>query len=212
MADDAVAADRELGAPTDTDDSGQDADHRDAGTDSFGAEAEADAVDQGPPARRMTGFRTTVAVGLAAIVALGIVAGWLSVSAHRLHQREEQGAEFLRVGRQGALNLTTISYADADSAVQRILDISTGAFRDDFKKRSGPFLDVVKQTQSITEGTVTEAALESMQNDHAQVLLAVSVRTTSPAQPPQEPHLWRMRITVQKGGDGAKMSDVAFVP
>jgi Mce-associated membrane protein len=200
MADDVDSAARKLSAPTES--------HADR----LDGDVDVDATPPGSTGARTTGMRLAVAVGVAAIAALGASGGWLGVSAYRLHQSEQQRAQFLRIARQDALNLTTISYTDADKAVRRILDSATGAFRDDFEKRSGPFVDVVKQTQSTTEGTVTEAGLESARNDQAHALVAVSVTTTSPAQPEQQPHLWRMRITVEKVGDGAKMSDVAFVP
>ena len=212
MADDVDSADRKLSAPTESDGRREESRHGDDQADPLD-----DATDVGATAprgtdARTTGIRLAVAVGLAAIVALGSSGGWLAVSAYRLHQSAQQSAQFLGVARQGALNLTTISYTDVDGAVQRILESATGAFHDDFQKRSGPFVDVVKQTQSTTAGTVTEAGLESAQNDQAKVLVAVSVTTTSPAQPARQPHLWRMRITVEKVGDGAKMSDVAFMP
>jgi Mce-associated membrane protein len=116
------------------------------------------------------------------------------------------------VGRQGALNLTTISYTEADADVARILDSATGTFHDDFQKRSQPFIEVVKQAQSKTEGTVTAAGLESVKGDSAQVLVAVSVKTTNAGAPEPQPHAWRMRIDVQKVDDGVKVSNVGFVP
>ena len=212
MADDVDSADRKLSAPTESDGRREEGRHGDDEADPLDADTDIGATAPRGTDARTTGIRLAVAVGIAAIVALGASGGWLAVSAYRLHQSEQQRAQFLRVARQGALNLTTIGYTDADSAARRILDSATGAFHDDFQKRSGPFVDVVKQTQSITKGTVTEAGLESAQNDQATVIVAVSVKTTSSAQPEQQPHLWRMRITVQKVGDGAKMSDVAFVP
>jgi Mce-associated membrane protein len=212
MADDVDSADRKLDAPTDSDDSRPEKQHGDDEPDRREGDIEADATPSGGPSARITGIRLAVAVEVAAIAALGALGGWLGVNDHRLDQSSQQRDQFLRVGRQGALNLTTISYADVDRAVQRILDSATGAFHDDFQRRSKPFVDVVKQTQSTTEGTITEAGVESTQNDQAKVLVAVSVTTTSPTQPEQPPHMWRMRITLEKVGSGAKMSDVAFVP
>ena len=50
-----------------------------------------------------------------------------------------------------------------------------------------------------------------MTGDQGRVLVAVTVKSADPAQAEQEPRFLRMRITVQKVGDGAKVSDVAFV-
>ena len=124
----------------------------------------------------------------------------------------EQRELFLQVGRQGALNLTTIDWQHADTDVQRILDSATGTFYDDFSKRKQPFIDVVKKAQSKSVGTITQAGLESDSGDEAQVLVAVSVKTSNLGGADQAPRAWRMRITVQKMGDQAKVANVAFVP
>jgi Mce-associated membrane protein len=91
------------------------------------------------------------------------------------------------------------------------LDSATGRFKDDFQQRSQPFIDVVKKAQSKSQGTITEAALESMTGDHAQVLVAVSVKTSAAGAEEQHPRSWRMRISLQKTGTSAKVSDVQFV-
>jgi Mce-associated membrane protein len=145
------------------------------------------------------------------VLALAGLAGWLGWQAYQSHQYDAQRALLLEVGRQGALNLTTISYTEADADVQRILDSSTGTFYDDFKNRSRPFIDVVKQAHSKSVGTITEAGLESVQGDSAQVIVAVSVKTST-AGGDQAPRSWRMRIGVQMVGADGKVSNVEFVP
>jgi Mce-associated membrane protein len=116
------------------------------------------------------------------------------------------------VARQGALNLTTIDWQHAEADVHRILDGATGEFYDDFAKRSQPFIDVLKQAQAKTVGTITEAGLESETSDSAQALVAVSVQTSNAGEVEQVPRAWRMRINVQKVGDQVKVSNVGFVP
>ncbi|EUA58499.1 hypothetical protein I550_1642 [Mycobacterium intracellulare 1956] len=118
----------------------------------------------------------------------------------------------VRIGRQGALNLTTIDWQHADADVQRILDSATGTFYDDFSHRSKPFIDVVKKAQSKSVGTITEAGLESQSGNEAQVLVAVSVKTSNLGAAEQDPRHWRMRVIVQKVGNDMKVSNVAFVP
>lgn len=167
-----------------------------------------DAHDTGPS----TGVRLALAVGGATIVVLAALVAWLGYRAYESHQVQQQRLLFLQVGRQGALNLTTIDYTEADADVQRVIDSSTGTFRDDFQKRAGPFIEVVKQAQSKSVGEITEAGLESQQGDQAQVLVAVTVKTSSAGAEEQQPRAWRMRMTVQKVGDGAKVANVEFVP
>jgi Mce-associated membrane protein len=148
------------------------------------------------------------------VVALAGLTGWLGFRTYQSHQADEQHKLFLQVGRQGALNLTTIDWQQADKDVQRILDSATGTFYDDFDKRSKPFVEVVKQAQSKSVGTIAEAGLEpsSITDNGAQVLVAVTVKTSNAGAPEQAPRAWRMRISVQKVDDGAKVSNVEFVP
>ena len=156
---------------------------------------------------------TPIAVGVGTLVALLAVGGWLGFRLHQDHQVDDQRSLYLQVARQTAINLTTINYAEVDADIKRVLDSATGGFHDEFQNRSGPFVEVVKKVQSKTEGTIADAGLVSSTKDQAQVLVAVSVKTsmgTAPAD--QEPRRWRMRLTVDRVGDGAKVSNVEFVP
>ena len=158
------------------------------------------------PSLRVTLFGVVMVVVLAGLV------GWLGFRAHQSQQAQTQRSQFLQVARQGALNLTTIDWQHAEADVHRILDGATGEFYDDFAKRSQPFIEVLKQAQAKTVGTITEAGLESETTDSAQALVAVSVQTSNAGEPEQVPRAWRMRINVQKVGDQVKVSDVGFVP
>jgi Mce-associated membrane protein len=165
-----------------------------------------------PAAPRPHGLRLALAMGLLIVTALGGLVGWLGFRADQSHEREQQRGMFLAAARQGALNLTTISYTEVDADIKRILDSATGTFHDDFEKRSQPFVEVVKRAQSKSQGTITEAGLESMQADNAHALVAVTVTTSNAGAAQQEPRSWRMRIDVEKVGDMAKLSNVEFVP
>ena len=153
-----------------------------------------------------------IAVGFAVIVALLGVGGWLGFRVHQDDQVRAQRNLYVQVARQTAINLTTISYTEVDADIKRVLDSATGDFHEEFQNRSQPFVEVVKKVQSKTEGTIAEAGLLSCTKDQAQVLVAISVKTSMAAAPDQEPRRWRMRLTVDKNGDGAKVSKVEFVP
>jgi Mce-associated membrane protein len=236
MADDAAAPDGELSKSTATEEASSATEPESAGSETDGAaetetatdaesedgdEDSADDADydeeapdeEAAPAKpRMSHLRLATIAGLVLVVALGGLTGWLGFRAYKSHQAYEERNLFLQVGRQGALNLTTIDWQQADANVQRILDSATGTFYDDFQKRAGPFVEVVKQAQSKSVGTIAEAGLESESDNSAQVLVAVTVKTSNAGAPEQAPRAWRMRITVQKIGDDAKVSNVEFVP
>ena len=171
-----------------------------------------EAGEAAPAKSRMSHLRLATIAGLALVVVLAGLTGWLGFRTYQSHQADEQRKLFLQVGRQGALNLTTIDWQQADQDVQRILDSATGKFYDEFEKRAQPFVEVVKQAQSKSVGTIAETGLESESDNGAQVLVAVTVKTSNAGAPEQAPRAWRMRISVQKVGDDAKVSNVEFVP
>ena len=175
------------------------------------AESE-DGEDLATSNRPRSGLRLALAFGIAAVLTLGALAGWLGYRAYQGHETAQQRELFLQVARQGAINLTTVSYTEAEADVQRILDSSTGTLYDDFLKRSQPFIEVLKQAQSTSAGTVTSAGLESVNGNEAQVLVTVQVKSSNVGATEQAPRAWRMRMNVRKVGDGAKVSNVTFVP
>ncbi|BBX42860.1 hypothetical protein [Mycobacterium simiae] len=161
--------------------------------------------------RRLTRAGSALVTGALILAGVTGLAGWLGYSAYQAHRAQAQRDQFVSVARQGAVNLTTIKYTEVDADVQRIIDLATGSFREDFEQRAKPFIEVVKAAQSKSEGTVTDAGLESQQGDSAQVLVAVAVKSqTAGGEEPQRE--WRMRIEVRAVGADAKVSNVVFVP
>jgi Mce-associated membrane protein len=191
----------------------EDIDAEDIDAEDIDAE-DAGAEDTKKPARQwLSNIPRPIAVGVAIIVALVGLGGWLGYRVHQDHQVQAQRNLYVQVARQTAINLTTINYAEVDADIKRVLDSATGGFHDEFQNRSQPFVEVVKKVQSKSEGTIAEAGLLSYTKDQAQVLVAVSVKTSMAAAPAdQEPRRWRMRLTVDKTGDSAKVSNVEFVP
>ncbi|QLL09839.1 Mce protein [Mycobacterium vicinigordonae] len=216
-----AAATEEVEAVADHDEAAEDGDQAEDADDGAQAEA-ADVAEEGAAdddARRaksvrswFTPLRLAAAVGLVVVLSLGGLVGWLGVRTYEMRQDQELRELFLRVGRQGAVNLTTIDWQNVNNDIQRILDSATGAFYEDFSKRSQPFIDIVKKVQSKSVGTVTEAGLESVSHNEARVLVAISVKTSNLGAEDQPLRSWRMRLDVQRVGDGAKISNVLFVP
>jgi Mce-associated membrane protein len=149
--------------------------------------------------------------GSVVVLVIAVLAGWLGFRAYQSHEEQAQRSHFLQAAKEVALNLTTIDWHQAEGDVQRILDGATGQFHDDFAMRSQPFVDVVKQAESTSVGTITEAGLESEGAGSAQVLVAVAVKTSNAGVPEQDSRAWRMRVSVEKVGDQAKVSNVEFV-
>ncbi|WP_135457490.1 Mce protein [Mycobacterium sp. DL99] len=167
------------------------------------------AADDAAPKRLHFPFAGVI--GGALVVGLVALAGWLGYGYYQAHHEQQRRAMFVDTAREGATNLTTIDWEHAEDNIQRVLDISTGKFYDDFERRSKSFLDVVKQIKSKSVGTVTSSGLESYSNDKADVLVSVTVRSTNAGVPEQKPQVWRMVLTVQDIEGKTKVSNVEFI-
>lgn len=152
----------------------------------------------------------TIAAAVA-IVGLLAVSGWMIYQHHNVLQRRQSAAAYVATARQGVINLTSLDYNKANESVQRVLDIATGEFRDDFQKRAADFTDVVKDSKAVTEGTVAATGLESMNKDSAVVLVLAYESVTNVAGAKDEPRTFRFRVTVVHDSDELKVSKVEFV-
>jgi Mce-associated membrane protein len=126
-------------------------------------------------------------------------------------ERDQRAANFIAGAKQGIVNMTSLDFNRAKEDVQRVLDSSTGQFRDDFQQRAKDFVSVVEQSKVVTQGTITAAAVESMDGNSASVLVSATSRITNSAGAKDEPRMWRLRVTVTEEGGQYKMSKVDFV-
>lgn len=185
-----------------------------------GEEASAEIVQPTDPVSRLTRWRRRLpplaaTANVAAIILIISFAGaavymeWQNGDATR---REQRAAKFAAGARQGVIDMISLDYHRAKEDVQRVIDNSTGEFRDDFQKRASDFATVVEQSKVVTEGKVNAAALESIDDHFASVLVSATSRVTNAAGAKEEPREWRLRVTVTEDGGQYKMSKVEFVP
>jgi Mce-associated membrane protein len=137
--------------------------------------------------------------------------GWLGFRAEAAHSAAGQREIFVQAARRTAIDLTTVDYQDAEGDVQRVLDSATGEFYERFAKRAPLLIETVTRERSQAVSAVSEAGLEWQSRDEAQVLVAVSVASTHLGGLDLLPHELRMRMTVQRVADQAKVSDIEYV-
>jgi Mce-associated membrane protein len=155
---------------------------------------------------------------IAKVVAVLLILGFSGLSTyfmwqhHQATEREQKTAAFIAGAKKGVVNMTSLDFKKAKEDVQRVIDSSTGEFRDDFQQRAADFTKVVEQSKVVTEGTVNAAAVESIDGRTAQVLVSATSRVTNSAGAKDEPRAWRLRVTVTEEDGQYKMSKVEFVP
>lgn len=155
---------------------------------------------------------------IAMVAAVALILTFLGFSGYFVWQhhdatdRQQRSDSYLEGAKKGVVNMTSLDYTKAKDDVQRVIDSSTGEFRDDFERRAADFTKVVEQSKVVTEGTVNAAAIESMDEHSALVLISVSSHITNGAGPKTPPPPWRLRVTVTEQDGQYKMSKVEFVP
>ncbi len=162
--------------------------------------------------RRLPSLSATAkAAAVVLICAFAGISGYMVWQDHEASEREQRAASFVAGAKQGIVNMTSLDFNRAKGDVQRVLDSSTGQFRDDFQQRAKDFTSVVEQSKVVTQGTVTAAGLESMDEHSASVLISATSRITNAAGAKDEPRMWRLRVTVTEEGGQYKMSKVDFI-
>lgn len=157
---------------------------------------------------------STIAKAVTILVILGFVgiSTYIMWQHREANQREQRVAAFVAGAKQGVVNMTSLDFNKAKEDVQRVIDSSTGDFKNEFQARAADFTKVVEQSKVVTEGTVNAAAVESMDGHTAVVLVSATSRVTNSAGAKDEPRAWRLRVTVTEEDGQYKMSKVEFVP
>lgn len=200
-----------------TDTEAIDADEAETG-DEVSADASEDAEKESTPARVRRRVRlpslsaTWKAAVIVLICAFVAASGYMVWERHDTTDRNQRTANFVAGARQGVVNMFSMDFNRAKEDVQRVIDSSTGQFRDDFQQRAKDFTTVVEQSKVVTQGTVNAAAVQSVDGNSALVLVAASSRISNAAGAKDEPRNWRLKVTVTDDGGQYKMSKLEFIP
>jgi Mce-associated membrane protein len=156
----------------------------------------------------------TLAAGLAVVCTGALITlSVLMVVDHRNQVAEQQRtAEYSAAARQSVVTLMSLDFNKAKEDVQRIIDNSTGQFRDDFNNQAEDFVKVAQESKVITKVSVNATAVEKMTQDTATVLVSATSNVTNSSGANQEPRSWRLSVDLQRDGGQIKMAKVEFVP
>lgn len=158
-------------------------------------------------------------VGRIGVALAGVAAGALAVlTALMLWQHAGAAAQrshdqqIVDGARAGVTALLSIDHTRARADVQRVLDVSTGTFREDFAKTADDFVATAESQKVVTVARIKATALESADGDGGVVLVAVNSEVTNAAGAKQDSRPFRMSVTVARDGGQFKMSNLEFVP
>ncbi|MFV8163325.1 hypothetical protein ACNQVK_14730 [Mycobacterium sp. 134] len=149
---------------------------------------------------------------LIVIAALLGVSGWMIWHHRQAEHRQQLAAEYTAAARQTVVTLMSLDFNHAQDAVKNILDNSTGEFREDFEAQSKDFVKLAQDAKVVTEANVTAAAVDTMSDNNAVVLVAVNTQVTNTTGANKQPRPWRVAVDMVREGDQIKLSKVEFVP
>ncbi|MGA5544619.1 hypothetical protein ACPCIR_22410 [Mycobacterium sp. NPDC051198] len=212
-ADDAASDGVEASAIPESDSDGEDFPDAEQLTGEETGEASEEAARRGFrwPSRRVWKF-VAAGVTIALILTFLVLSGLMFWQHRNASADQRRAAEYSAVARQGVVTLMSLDFNHAKEDVQRIIDSSTGQFKEDFQATADDFIKVAESSKAVTETTVSAAAVDSMTDDSAVVLVAATSRVTNAAGAKQDPRTWRLAVTLNKDGDQMKLSKVEFVP
>ena len=168
----------------------------------------------GPARGRWAGSAAKAPFALAGLAAgAAVVLTVLMVSQHSgVAAQRARDAEIVEAARASITALLSIDHTRARADVQRVIELSTGGFRDDFAKSADDFVKTAEDKDVITKGAIKAAALESSESDRGVVLMAVNSEVTNSNGAREDPRPFRMSVTMDRDGEMFKMSNLEFVP
>jgi len=163
---------------------------------------------------RRPSWRAMLAGGMAAasVAALLAATGYMVWHDHRISEQRHREVEFAAAARQGVVNLMSLDFNRAKDDVQRIIDSSTGAFKNDFQATADDLVTSARNARAVSNTIVNATAVESMNGNSAVVLVAATSTLTNAAGAKDEKRSWRLSVTVTQDGAQLKIAKVDFVP
>jgi Mce-associated membrane protein len=170
--------------------------------------ADVPAAARAPAGRSLLAF---CAVFTVLALALAAVATWLGLGLQARQRQSAQREAALHAARLAAADLMTIDYRTAGSDLDRIIGISTGAFRSQVISARPGLMQQVEAARSVSTANVLAAGLTGdVSGGTAQVIVVVDATITSKNAPNGVVDHYRETVTVTRVGSRWLASQVTF--
>ncbi|WP_157995884.1 hypothetical protein [Thermomonospora amylolytica] len=144
--------------------------------------------------------RVPVVTGLLAVVvvALAVAVAVLGSSVWRAEAREDQRAAAMQSARQTAVNLATIDHRNLPKSLERVASGLTGEAKDQWGTMSADISKAAQQGKSTATVRDMRAGVVSMDEDSAEVIVAVTSVVTSAEVPNGQQRYFRWRFDLTR--------------
>ena len=156
--------------------------------------------------------RLLLAWALSVLLVVALAGLTLSVVALRKqHADDAERAGAMKAARQLALDFTTYDYQTSDADFQRVIDESTGQFKQEFQNGIDAVRTEVVQNKATSKGDVKEAGVVSNDKDSAQVLVIVNAVVTNTASTTGTERRYRIKLDMVREKDRWLTADLQVV-
>ncbi|TDD24521.1 hypothetical protein E1218_16215 [Kribbella turkmenica] len=153
-----------------------------------------------------------LAWALSVLLVVALAGATVSIVAlHRQSEDEAQREGAMKAGRQLALDFTTYDYKTWDADTLRVLDDSTGQFKEEFQAGLNVVKAQVQTSKATSKGDVKEAAVVSNDKDSAQVLVIVDAVVTNTASTEGVQRRYRIKLDLVREKDRWLTADLQAV-
>lgn len=161
-----------------------------------------------PPARSRRGIAVLAALAallLVAAVVLGVVVKGQVDDRNRLTDARTAA---LAAGRQMIVNLDSISASTVDRDLQRVLDGSTGKFKEQFARAKEQLKTLVVQRKTVSKGEVLSAGVVRADAESATLLVAANRRVKDSTATTDQVAHDRWKLEMEKRGGKWLVADL----
>jgi Mce-associated membrane protein len=156
--------------------------------------------------------RKAVRVAAIVVISVSLAASGYMVWQHlTLVNERKHAAEFTTAARQGVETMMSIDPGHATENVQRVIDNTTGTLKSQLQATATTLVKNAQDAKVITKATVEDAAVESMTDKSAVVLVVAKSDTTNADKSKRPPVFWRLSVNLERDGGQLKMSKLEFV-
>jgi Mce-associated membrane protein len=156
--------------------------------------------------------RKAMRVAAIVLICASLAASGYMVWQHLTLARERQhAAEFAAAARQGVETMMSIDPDHAQENVQRVIDNTTGTLKSQLQATATYMVKNAQDAKVTTKATVEDAAVESMTDNSAVVLVVAKSDTTNADKSKRPPVFWRLSVNIERDGGQLKMSKLDFV-
>jgi Mce-associated membrane protein len=150
------------------------------------------------------------ALSVLLVVALaGLTLSVVALRKQRAEDSERDGA--MKAARQLALDFTTYDYQTWDADSKRVVDESTGQFKQEFQAGIDAVKTDVVTNKATSKGDVKEAGVVSNDKDSAQVLVIVNAVVTNTASTTGTERRYRIKLDMVREKDHWLTADLQVV-